>query len=125
MDGSGVSIGELVGRASTSYEAAGGRRRFTVELRPGETTIVSWKKLHKDTTNNNKSNVNGVGSGSTMSVGAAASVQPPVPHPSLEARLAPVGFSFEFDPNSQLFGCVKFRLFLFWHLSFELIYLNA
>ncbi|KAM3305883.1 ubinuclein-1 [Capsicum chacoense] len=89
MDGSGVSVGELVGRASTSYEAAGGRRRFTVELRPGETTIVSWKKLHKDTTNNNKSNVNGVGSGSTMSVGAAASVQPPVPHPSLEARLAP------------------------------------
>lgn len=87
MDG-GVSGGQPLGRTSTSYEAAGGRRRFTVELRPGETTIVSWKKLLKDAT---KSNVNGVGPGPTMSVVAAASIQPPVPHPSLEARLAPVG----------------------------------
>ncbi|XP_055833662.1 ubinuclein-1-like isoform X2 [Solanum dulcamara] len=85
MDG-GVSGGQPLGRTSTSYEAAGGRRRFTVELRPGETTIVSWKKLLKDAT---KSNVNGVGPGPTMSVLAAASIQPPVPHPSLEARLAP------------------------------------
>lgn len=82
----GSSIGEPVGRMSTSYEAAGGRRRFTVELRPGETTIVSWKKLSKDAT---KSNVNGVGPGPLMSVGAAAGIQPLIPHPSLEARLAP------------------------------------
>ncbi|XP_019066629.1 ubinuclein-1-like isoform X1 [Solanum lycopersicum] len=86
MDG-GFTGGEPVGRASTSYEAAGGRRRFTVELRPGETTIVSWKKLLKDA---NKSNVNVVGSGPTMMpVGAPASIQTPVPHPALEARLAP------------------------------------
>ncbi|XP_015165836.1 uncharacterized protein [Solanum tuberosum] len=83
MDG-GFTGGEPVGRTSTSYEAAGGRRRFTVELRPGETTIVSWKKLLKDA---NKSNVNVVGSGPT--VGAPASIQTPVPHPALEARLAP------------------------------------
>ncbi|KAK4708251.1 hypothetical protein R3W88_029176 [Solanum pinnatisectum] len=83
MDG-GFSGGEPVGRTSTSYEAAGGRRRFTVELRPGETTIVSWKKLLKDA---NKSNVNVVGSGPT--VGAPDSIQTPVPHPALEARLAP------------------------------------
>ncbi|KAL3353574.1 hypothetical protein AABB24_018345 [Solanum stoloniferum] len=83
MDGD-FTGGEPVGRTSTSYEAAGGRRRFTVELRPGETTIVSWKKLLKDA---NKSNVNVVGSGPT--VGAPASIQTPVPHPALEARLAP------------------------------------
>ncbi|KAH0777738.1 hypothetical protein KY290_009149 [Solanum tuberosum] len=83
MDG-GFTGGEPVVRTSTSYEAAGGRRRFTVELRPGETTIVSWKKLLKDA---NKSNVNVVGSGPT--VGAPASIQTPVPHPALEARLAP------------------------------------
>lgn len=29
-------------------EVAGGRVRFTVDLRPGETTIVSWKKLLRD-----------------------------------------------------------------------------
>ncbi|KAJ8541622.1 hypothetical protein K7X08_002438 [Anisodus acutangulus] len=85
MEG-GTSGGEPVGRTSTSYEAAGGRRRFTVELRPGETTIVSWKKLLKDAT---KSNVNGAGPGPTMSAEAAASIQPPLPHPSLETRLAP------------------------------------
>lgn len=83
MDGD-FTGGEPVGRTSTSYEAAGGRRRFTVELRPGETTIVSWKKLLKDA---NKSNVSVVGSGPT--VGAPASIQTPVPHPALEARLAP------------------------------------
>lgn len=85
------TVGEPVGRASTSYEAAAGRRRFTVELRPGETTIVSWKKLIKDT---NKSNVNSVGSGpAVVSAGGAAAAasiqQPPLPHPALEIRLAP------------------------------------
>lgn len=85
MEG-GVSGGEPVRRTSTSYEAAGGRRRFTVELRPGETTIVSWKKLLKDAT---KSNINGAGPGPTMSAGAATGIQPPLPHPSLETRLAP------------------------------------
>jgi hypothetical protein len=28
--------------------ANGGRQRFSVELKPGETTIVSWKKLSKE-----------------------------------------------------------------------------
>ncbi|KAJ8531164.1 hypothetical protein K7X08_026598 [Anisodus acutangulus] len=74
--------GEPVGRTTTSYEAAGGRRRFTVELRPGETTIVSWKKLIKDAT---KSNINGAGPGPTI----AASIKPPLTNPSLETRLAP------------------------------------
>lgn len=40
-------------RASSSFAKKGDRKTFTVELRPGETTIVSWKKLVKDA---NKSN---------------------------------------------------------------------
>ncbi|XP_027339060.1 ubinuclein-1-like isoform X2 [Abrus precatorius] len=35
-------------RASSSFVKKGDRQMFTVELRPGETTIVSWKKLMKD-----------------------------------------------------------------------------
>ncbi|XP_061362959.1 ubinuclein-1-like isoform X2 [Gastrolobium bilobum] len=40
-------------RASSSFVKKRDRQMFTVELRPGETTIVSWKKLMKDA---NKSN---------------------------------------------------------------------
>lgn len=39
----------------SSYETAGARLRFTVDLRPGETTIVSWKKLLREA-NLSKSN---------------------------------------------------------------------
>ncbi|GAU46543.1 hypothetical protein TSUD_402600 [Trifolium subterraneum] len=35
-------------KASSSFVKKGDRQLFTVELRPGETTIVSWKKLLKD-----------------------------------------------------------------------------
>ncbi|CAA2978111.1 Hypothetical predicted protein [Olea europaea subsp. europaea] len=35
-------------KPKATYESFGGRLRFTVELKPGETTIVSWKKLLKD-----------------------------------------------------------------------------
>ncbi|KAI3783169.1 hypothetical protein L2E82_13233 [Cichorium intybus] len=34
----------------------GGRQRFEVDLRPGETTIVSWKKLIKDANKAAKNN---------------------------------------------------------------------
>ncbi|XP_075518968.1 ubinuclein-1-like isoform X1 [Primulina tabacum] len=39
-------------KPASSFESAGGRLRFRVELRPGETTIVSWKKLLKEATSN-------------------------------------------------------------------------
>ncbi|XP_052189318.1 ubinuclein-1-like isoform X2 [Diospyros lotus] len=39
--------GEAAGPSSSLVTAAG-RQRFMVELRPGETTIVSWKKMVKD-----------------------------------------------------------------------------
>ena len=68
-------------RASSSFVKAGDRQMFTVELRPGETTIVSWKKLLKDA---NKVN----GSAST-----SAPEPPANAHPALESRLAPVSLS--------------------------------
>ncbi|XP_052732159.1 ubinuclein-1 isoform X1 [Vigna angularis] len=43
-------------RASSSFVKKGDRQMFTVELRPGETTIVSWKKLMKDSSKPNGSN---------------------------------------------------------------------
>ncbi|KAM5564348.1 ubinuclein-1-like [Rosa sericea] len=74
-------------RASTSFLKAGDRQMFTVELRPGETTIVSWKKLVRDT---NK--VNGLPPPT-----ATAPDPPPNAHPSLESRIAPVQPSEEGD----------------------------
>lgn len=66
-------------RASSRFVKAGDRQMFTVELRPGETTIVSWKKLLKDT---NK--VNG------PSTSSAPEPPPANAHPALESRIAPV-----------------------------------
>ncbi|KAJ4966217.1 hypothetical protein NE237_018066 [Protea cynaroides] len=59
--------------ASTSKDGCG----FFVELNPGETTIVSWKKLLKDA---NKAN---------RPPAAAAPEAPSGAHPSLESRIAP------------------------------------
>lgn len=79
-------------RVKSSFAKVGDRTRFTVELRPGETTIVSWKKLMKDA-----AKADGVSFSSTTkaaaaaaSVAAAAAPEPPTnAHPSLESRLAP------------------------------------
>jgi ubinuclein len=66
-------------RLTPSYVKLGDRQIFTVELRPGETTFVSWKKLMKD--------ANKVNSGSAP----PAPDPPPVnAHPNLESRIAPV-----------------------------------
>ncbi|KAB2629209.1 ubinuclein-1-like [Pyrus ussuriensis x Pyrus communis] len=73
-DGGGESS-----RPSSKFVKAGDRQMFTVDLRPGETTIVSWRKLMKDT---NK--VNG---------GPSTSAPEPPPvnaHPALESRIAPL-----------------------------------
>jgi ubinuclein len=64
-------------RVPSALETVGGRQRFEVELRPGETTIVSWKKLVKDASREIK----------------PVSVPEPLPvvvHSAIEARLAPV-----------------------------------
>ena len=77
-------------RVKSLFVKVGDRTRFTVELRPGETTIVSWKKLMKDA-----AKADGVSFSSTTKAAAAAvAVAAPEPptnaHPSLESRLAPV-----------------------------------
>ena len=77
-------------RASSSFVKAGDRQMFTVELRPGETTIVSWKKLLKDA---NKVN----GSAST-----SAPEPPANAHPALESRLAPVSLSLSLSLSLAL-----------------------
>ncbi|TYJ16769.1 hypothetical protein E1A91_A09G005700v1 [Gossypium mustelinum] len=45
--GIGGEISTRVSAGSTSWLFAS-RQRFTIELMPGETTIVSWKRLIKD-----------------------------------------------------------------------------
>ncbi|PPD90945.1 hypothetical protein GOBAR_DD12120 [Gossypium barbadense] len=45
--GVGGETSTRVSAGSTSWLFAS-RQRFTIELRPGETTIVSWKRLIKD-----------------------------------------------------------------------------
>ncbi|XP_057490500.1 LOW QUALITY PROTEIN: ubinuclein-1-like [Actinidia eriantha] len=74
-EGKGGGGGGESARASSSFVSAGGRQRFTVELRPGETTIVSWKKLVKDATK--------------VAVPTSVPEPPADAHPALEARLAP------------------------------------
>ncbi|XVF16926.1 hypothetical protein REPUB_Repub10bG0073000 [Reevesia pubescens] len=56
MEEGDKSIG--IGGETSSRVSAGSpswlsvsRQRFTIELRPGETTIVSWKRLVKDAEN--------------------------------------------------------------------------
>ncbi|KAJ8773341.1 hypothetical protein K2173_028518 [Erythroxylum novogranatense] len=64
-------------RVTPSYVKLGDRQIFTVELRPGETTFVSWKKLMKD--------ANKLSSGSEP----APNPSPVNAHPNLESRIAP------------------------------------
>ncbi|KAJ0025524.1 hypothetical protein Pint_08097 [Pistacia integerrima] len=76
--GDGVAGGESSSKPTSSFLKSGDRQVFAVELRPGETTYVSWKKLVKDA---NKAN----------NIGSSKSVPDPqpVPRPNLESRIAP------------------------------------
>ncbi|KAI3460559.1 hypothetical protein Pfo_017222 [Paulownia fortunei] len=68
-------------KPASSFESAGGRLRFTVELRPGETTIVSWKKLLREA-NSSKSNRPGPSvSGPSYEAQRQPISQPPPPPP--------------------------------------------
>ncbi|XP_073140641.1 ubinuclein-1 isoform X2 [Henckelia pumila] len=66
-------------KPASSFESAGGRLRFRVELRPGETTIVSWKKLLKEATANQPNGTN------LPVVGPSSEAQ----QPTLQAPLPP------------------------------------
>ncbi|KAL3638855.1 hypothetical protein CASFOL_016762 [Castilleja foliolosa] len=63
-------------KPTCSYETSGDRLRFTVELRPGETTIVSWKKLLKEATSRKPK-----GPGPSVARAAPETDQQPVSRP--------------------------------------------
>ncbi|CAN8292022.1 unnamed protein product [Cochlearia groenlandica] len=86
-DTSGVSTGGESLRTSPKILTAGDRKLLKVELRPGDTTYVSWTKLMKEA-----SKVNG----------SSASVPDPPPNanPNLESRLA-LGHPAEIEANNQ------------------------
>lgn len=67
-------------RTSPKVLTAGDRKLLKVELRQGETTYVSWKKLMKEASKDN---------GLSHS---AAPDPPPNANPNLESRLAPVSY---------------------------------
>lgn len=99
LGASGAGGGRPAERGATSFEDVAGRQRFTIELRPGETTIVSWKKLLKDAGLNNKPNGAGGGSGAKSVASSPVNSSNPqssthLPHPSLEARFPPVSSIF-------------------------------
>lgn len=87
-------------RGMPSYVRLGDREIFSVDLRVGETTFVSWKKLMKDA---NK-------------VGGSAKLPDPVPfiaHPNLEARIASVS-PFFFVIYGQIFVLFNSMNCSFW-----------
>lgn len=87
-DGGGPQSG-LGSKPMSTCESYGGRLRFMVELRPGETTIVSWKKLLKETTSS-KSNGLGPSVSCPSSVAHQQPVsQPPPPPPALASSKQP------------------------------------
>ncbi|KAL5776846.1 hypothetical protein ACOSP7_009772 [Xanthoceras sorbifolium] len=73
-----IGGGESSSRPTSSFLKSGDRQVFAVELRAGETTYVSWKKLMKDA---NKTN----------SIGSSNALldSQPVPRPNLESRIVP------------------------------------
>ncbi|KAL0351528.1 UNVERIFIED_CONTAM: Ubinuclein-1 [Sesamum calycinum] len=84
----------------SSFESAAGRLRFTVELRPGETTIVSWKKLLREATSTKAS-----GSGPSASCPSSEAYQlpvsqPPLPPPTVAASKQPEENDTK-DPQAQ------------------------
>ncbi|KAD4385184.1 hypothetical protein R6Q59_010668 [Mikania micrantha] len=86
--GGGVGGGTASSSSSTLL-SGGGRLRFEVELIPGETTIVSWKKLMKDANKASKNkNDNEVPAVSAPSVPVPVAVAVAA-NPALDSRIAP------------------------------------
>ncbi|XP_010063440.2 ubinuclein-1 isoform X3 [Eucalyptus grandis] len=86
--GGGGGGGDSNPRVLSSFVKSGDRQVFSVELRPGETTIVSWKKLVKDA---NKPD-GGSSSAAAVAEAAVATVAAPssaAPHAALEPRAVP------------------------------------
>ncbi|KAK8696742.1 hypothetical protein V6N13_001871 [Hibiscus sabdariffa] len=87
-DGGGADTGgEPLRMVAPKLMKAGDRQAFTVELRPGETRFVSWRKLVKDANRANGS------SAVVTTVASALTVPAPEPlpnaHPNLQSRIVP------------------------------------
>ncbi|OVA03636.1 Hpc2-related domain [Macleaya cordata] len=95
--------------AAAATKGGGGRQRFTVELRPGETTFVSWKKLIKEDSNKNKPS-NNHNNNNPTSLPPATDPPPTGAHPALESRIAPPGQNSDCEmkdaPPSNRFSAV-------------------
>ncbi|KAL1533579.1 ubinuclein-1-like isoform X1 [Salvia divinorum] len=87
MDGGGLES-DSASKPMSTCESHGDRLRFTVELRPGETTIVSWKKLLKERTSS-KRNTNEPKAAGPSST-ANQQPHPPSPPPALASSEQPV-----------------------------------
>ncbi|XP_023731841.1 ubinuclein-1 isoform X1 [Lactuca sativa] len=84
-EGSGGGVGGVASSSSSTLLCGGGRQRFEVELRPGETTIVSWKKLVKDANKAAKNNIEN----KAPTVSAPPVPLPVAANPALDSRIAP------------------------------------
>ncbi|XP_039033233.1 ubinuclein-1-like [Hibiscus syriacus] len=83
--GGADSGGELSRMVAPKVMMSSDRKAFAFELRPGETTFVSWRKLVKDA-----NRANGSSDVATASVLAAPAPEPPPnAHPNLQSRIIP------------------------------------
>ncbi|KAL6492910.1 hypothetical protein OROGR_032669 [Orobanche gracilis] len=76
-------------KVTSPHESSGDRLRFTVELRPGETTIVSWKKLLKEATSNKPNGPDRSVSCPSSEAHQKPVSQPPPPPPDVASSKQP------------------------------------
>ncbi|KAI3464559.1 hypothetical protein Pfo_021222 [Paulownia fortunei] len=76
-------------KPTSSFETSGGRLRFTVELRPGETTIVSWKKLLREATSSKPNRPGPSVSWPSSEAHQQPVSQPPPPPPAVASLKQP------------------------------------
>ncbi|KAL6515506.1 hypothetical protein OROHE_018540 [Orobanche hederae] len=87
--GGGSPVSTPGSKSTSPYESSGDRLRFTVELRPGETTIVSWKKLLKEATSNKPNGPERSVSGPSSEAHQQPVSQPPPPPPAVASPKQP------------------------------------
>lgn len=72
-------------KPAPTVEVGGGRVRFRIDLTPGETTIVSWKKLLKEANLSEPAGPGPSGSGPSVEVHDGFAAEPPPPPPPAAA----------------------------------------
>ncbi|XP_056164310.1 ubinuclein-1 isoform X2 [Syzygium oleosum] len=88
--GGGGGGGDSNSRVMSSFVRSGDRQVFSVELRPGETTIVSWKKLVKDANKSDNGSSSSAAPAEVPAAGAGAGAAPSsAAHAALEPRVVP------------------------------------